>query len=210
MDIESENYQTIRINGSQKSEAQAKYIKENLKSILGDTLYAVNCEWAKIKGWHCHAVFYAPDFNKEDFKKSLYDFMARVPEHDVSKIGNGVWQNSTCQSLDNAITYLWKFDKNVYYDGTPEWKAYVLSKKNEAYTIPTSIKELMGDLYTAFENDELTERQLWVNMVVGRAQFPDSKTRYGDIDAFVETFKIKKFGEQYANDIWENRNIRLT
>lgn len=67
----------------------------------------------------------------------------------------------------------------------------------------------MDDLYSRFENNEINERQLWIEMTYGRAQFPDQKTRYADIDAFVETFKIKKLGIEYVKDIWENRNIKV-
>lgn len=208
MDDDHRNYQFLRINALPADEANTTILKEKLKSILGDT-FIVCKEWALRKGWHCHAVFYAPDFDKNQFKTKVYKLMEEIPDHDTTRNGNAVWTCKTVDNIEHSITYLWKQDKECLYEGHQMFKDYCEEKKNLAYELPTSIKELMGNLYTAFENDEITERQLWVKMALGRAQFPDQKTKYADIDAFCETFKIKKYGERYLEEKYENRNIRL-
>lgn len=59
----------------------------------------------------------------------------------------------------------------------------------------------MDTLWCAFKDNEIDENELWIQMCLQRACFEGSggftATRYGDIDAFIETFKIKKFGREY-------------
>lgn len=207
MDDTNENYHALRVNTFPNTESNTDYVKANLKSILGDT-YVISKEWATNKGWHCHAVFHSPDFDKVGFRDKLYEFLTEnIEDWDITKKGNTVYTCTPVRNLEHAVMYCCK-DKDIIYDGNQVWKDYVEECKKNSFQKPTSIKELMDDLYLRFENNELNDRSLWIEMVYGRAQFPDQKTKLADIDAFVQTFKIKKLGKEYVQELWENRNIK--
>lgn len=208
MDDSSPNYQALRVTPYPNSEANLDSILVSLNSILGET-YVYSKEFSKKSKWHLHAVFYDPDFNKDEFRDKLYEFLTElIDDWDITKKGNTVFTCTPVDNLTRAVMYCCK-DQDIYYNGNQVWKDFVEECKKNSYQKPTSIKELMDDLYSRFENNELNERTLWIEMVYERAQFPDQKTKYADIDAFVETFKIKKLGKEYVEQIWERRNIKL-
>lgn len=208
MDETNENYQALRLKPFPNSETNIDILKANLNSLLGET-YVISKEYSKKTEWHLHAVFYAPDFDKGAFAPKLYEFLYdNIQDFDKSKKGNSVWTCTPARNLQHAVMYCCK-DKDILYGGNQVWKDFVEESKKNSYGKPTSVKELMDDLYSRFENNELNERSLWIEMVFERAQFPDQKTKYHDIDAFIETFKIKKLGKEYVQEMWEKRNTRL-
>lgn len=206
MDDVNEHYQALRVTPYPNTETNLDIVIQSLHLILGE-MFVISKEFSKKQKWHLHAVFYDIDFNKDNFRDKLYELLTqKIDDWDITKKGNTVFTCLPVESLERAVMYCCK-DKDILFQGNDVWKEYVEECKKKSFSKPTSIKELMGDLFLRFENDELNERSLWIEMVTERAQFSDQKTRYADIDAFVETFKIKKYGKEYVQAVWEQRNL---
>lgn len=208
MDDNHKNYRFLTVKPWPNDEEGCEVLKNALPSILGDT-YIVSKEWATKKNWHCHAVFHSLEHKKTEFRDKLYGLLKSLNLFDENKVGNATYSDMMLRNFEHGTIYTTK-DQDILYDGHQTWKDFVEECQKKSYGKPKSIKEFMDDLYLLFENDKINERELWIKMTHGRAQFPDIKTRYADIDALVETFKIKKYGEEYVIEIWENRNMKLS
>lgn len=207
LDEDPNNYYALRVCPFPNTEANADTILVSLNKILGET-FVVCKEFSKKSKYHNHAVFHSPDYNRDEFKERLYTLLKDViPDWDTSKKGNTVFTCTQVRNLERSVMYVCK-DKRIEVGGDEDWRQFVEEKKNQSFGKPLSIKELMDDLYSRFENDELNDRSLWIHMVYERAQFPDQKTKYADIDAYIETFKVRKFGLDYVREVWETRNLR--
>lgn len=199
-------YYALRLTPYPNNETTIREAFQALPRLIGETNYCYGKEYSK--NHHIHVVFNKSEYDKTEFRDSLYLFLKEtISNYDETKKGNTVYSITPVKSLERSVMYACK-DQNVVSDGDVRWLNFVAECKKKAFGKPLSIKELMDILYLSFERDELTERTLWIELAYGRAQFQDQKTRYHDIDAYVETFKIKKFGKEYVQEVWENRELR--
>lgn len=169
---------------------------------IGVKNYMLGRETAK--NIHYHIVLdIEEEINKKQFKDILYLTM-EVPK---DKQGNTSFSLEEVRDFDKACQYATK-DGDI--ECTEEWEELMTDAYSKSKKKPQSVRDVMEDLYSRFEKNEINERTLWIQLALQRAQFSTVKTRYSEIDAIVETFKIKKLGEQYVTEIWENRNIKLS
>lgn len=174
-------------------------IPEFIEAIGGDN-YLLGREIAG--NIHYHIVFHSSDaLTSKDIKDILYTTF-EVPE---DKIGNTTFSMEEVRDFDKACRYALK-DGDI--ECSENWEEFMEIHYASSKKKPTSYKGLLADLYVRFENNEINERDLWIEMVQSRALFGDVPlgVNIRQIDEMFLAFKIRK-DPQLAIQMWEDKEI---
>lgn len=211
-----QDYRSLRVSPYPNTEENIDILMTELISFFGSSNFAYGKELNKKGIWHIHAIFYSPDYDPSKFKDDLYSLLRNViPEWDETKIGNATFscKEKIEKGLVRAVAYSLKC-KDARLGGSEQWIEFADQCKKNSYDIPQSLGDIMDDLWLSFKDNEIDEQQLWIEMVYQRANYEGqggfTSTRYADIDAFVETFRIKKYGRDYVQRKYREKKEKIS
>lgn len=195
------NY-ALRLTPYPQTQVKDDFVRERIPEfieMIGGTNYLLGRETAI--NIHYHIVFESPiELTSRLIKDRLY-LIFDVPD---DKRGNPTFSMEEVRDFARACQYATK-DGDI--ECTEDWKdimedAFAKSKKK-----PQSYKSALEELFLLFNDGQVNERTLWINMVKLRAEWK-LPINLRQIDELVLSAKIRK-NPQLATEIWEERNLNI-
>lgn len=196
-------YYTLRLTPYPQNSVKDAFVRGRIDEFLnmnGSLGYLYGRETTK--NIHYHMVFEVDgELDVKKFRDNLYESF-EVPN---DKRGNTSYSLKEVLDFQKACAYAVK-DGDI--SSSIGWTEQLRASKKISKKKKQSSKELMADLQSRFNNNEINERRLWIELVIGRA-YLGIPHRTTTINEIVEMMKINKNPEEYATELWEKNNIKL-
>lgn len=149
--------------------------------------------------------------NKRNFAKLMYEFFD-VPE-DIKKSstqpkitnrGNSFYSCSAVKKFENAGCYAVK--DGLFLSSCSDLDELTQYLYLNSYSKPAGFKKDQKKIFEKYQNDEIREKSLWVDILNLRASY-DLDVKIQNVDGVCLGQKIKKY-PNLAEEMWDERQLK--